>query len=451
MQEAECAIAKSVQYECFGEELKLLQSQQKTVRRSSSLYRLDPVLIDGVLCVGGRLNNAPRRSHEANHQIILPKQHHVSDLIIRHFHQISAHFGQEYVLACIREKFWIVQARPAVRRIIRSCFDCKRRCGNPGKQKMADLPEDRVTADKPPFSFVGIDCFGPFTVKRGRCSVKRWGVIFTCLTIRAIHLEIVHSMDTGSFINALRRFISRRGNPEEIRCDNGSNFRSGEKELRIAMQQWNQVQVHDFLLQKAIKWKFNPPTASHMGGAWERAIRSVRRVLNAILRNQMVDDEGLQTLFCEVEAILNARPLTKVSDDPNDFNALTPNHLLLLRSNQSFPPGVFTSKESYSKRRWKQVQYMADVFWKRWTKEYLPTLQVRQKWNSIERNLKENDLVLIMEQTQNRNQWPLGRIVEVYAGRDGLVRSAKVKTVNSEYRRPVTKLCLLEAAVDDST
>ena len=258
-------------------------------------------------------------------------------------------------------------------------------------------------------------------------------------------------MDTDSFINALRRFISRRGNPEEIRCDNGSNFRGGEKELRLAMQQWNQDQVHQFLLQRDIKWIFNPPTASHMGGAWERAIRSVRRALNAILRNQTIDDEGLQTLFCEVEAILNARPLTKVSDDPKDLNAITPNHLLLLRSDKNFPPGVFKSKDPYSKRRWKQVQYMTDIFWKRWTKEYLPTLQVRQKWHSIERNLKENDLVLVVEQTQHRNQWPLGRVLEVYAGRDGLVRSAKVKTMNSEYRRPITKLCFLEAAVEEDS
>ena len=169
------------------------------------------------------------------------------------------------------------------------------------------------------------------------------------------------------------------------------------------------------------------------------------------LRNQTIDDEGLQTLLCEIEAILNARPLTKVSDYPRDLNAITPNHLLLLRSEQTFPLGVFKSKDPYGKRRWKQVQYMADIFWKRWTKEYLPTLQIRQKWHTVERNLKENDLVFVLDQTQQRHQWPLGRVVEVYKGRDGLVRSAKVKTMNSEYRRPVSNLCLLEAAVEEDS
>ena len=121
-------------------------------------------------------------------------------------------------------------------------------------------------------------------------------MIFTCLTIRAIHIEIIHSMDTDSFINALRRFIARRGHPNEIRCDNGTNFKAGEKELREAIQQWNQVRVNEFLCQRNIHWIFNPPAASHMGGVWERVIRSVKRVLNALLRSQTMDDEGLQTL-----------------------------------------------------------------------------------------------------------------------------------------------------------
>lgn len=137
-------------------------------------------------------------------------------------------------MACIRERFWIIKARTSVRGIMRNCFDCKRRCGKPGKPKMAVFPNDRGTADKPPFYLNGIDCFEPFFVKRRRSFVKSYGVIFICLTIRVIHLEIVHSMGTTLFIYTVRRFIPGRGSPEEIRCDNGSNFRRGKEELSLA-------------------------------------------------------------------------------------------------------------------------------------------------------------------------------------------------------------------------
>ena len=154
--------------------------------------------------------------------------------------------------------------------------------------------------------------------------------MFTCLAIRAVHIEVVHSMDTESLINALRRFISRRGRPKEIRLDNGGNFVKGEKELREALQQWNQAQIHEYLLQHDVKWIVNPPAASHHGGVWERCIRTVRKVMKALLKEHVLDDEGLRTLMCEVESIVNGRPITKVSDDPRDCNALTPKHLLVL-------------------------------------------------------------------------------------------------------------------------
>ena len=163
----------------------------------------------------------------AKHQIILPKKHHVVELIVRHHHLKSGHSGLEHVLSLIREKFWILKARTAVKSVLVDCFDCKRRQAPLGEQKMADLPADRVTPEKPPFTFVGIDCFGPFVVRRGRSLVKRYGVLFTCLSIRAIHLEVAHSLDTDSFINAMRRFIALRGQPEEVRSDNGGNFVQG--------------------------------------------------------------------------------------------------------------------------------------------------------------------------------------------------------------------------------
>ena len=139
---------------------------------------------------------------------------------------------------------------------------------------MAELPGARVTPGEPPFTYVGVDFFGTFYVKRGRSLEKRYGCVFTCFTIRAIHLEVTRSLDTPSFVNALKRSYSRTGQPKEISSDNGGKFVGAERDLREAIEGWNQDKIHDFLLQQKIKWRFNPLAASHMGGVWERQIRS---------------------------------------------------------------------------------------------------------------------------------------------------------------------------------
>ena len=146
---------------------------------------------------------------EQRHPVILAKKHHVVDLIDRHYRLLSGHCGQEYVLSLIRKSYWIIKGRVAVRRAVNRCFSCRRRQAPSGAQKMADLPADRVTPNKPPFSFVGVDCFGLFWVKRARSQVKRYGVLFPCLATRAIHLEVAQGMDTDSFLNSMRRFVAR--------------------------------------------------------------------------------------------------------------------------------------------------------------------------------------------------------------------------------------------------
>jgi hypothetical protein len=453
---AEEAIVKYVQGQSFKAEINYLEtcemlevqdkrSTKKLLKKSNPLFRLEPVISkSGILCVGGRLENAPIAA-EAKYPKILPKSHYVVDLVIQHYHQLSGHSGREHVLALIRQRFWIISGRTAVGRVLSKCYDCRRRTAPPSMQRMADLPKDRVTPNRPPFTFVGVDYFGPFMVTRGRSLVKRYGCVFTCLTTRAIHIEVAHSMDTSSFINALLRFTSRRGNPEEIRSDNGTNFVGAEKELRIALSEWNQGKIGKFLQQKDISWKFNPPSASHMGGVWERQIRTIRKVLGALLRQQTLNDESLSTLMCQVEAIINSRPITVISDDARDPEPLTPNHLLLLRSGPELPPGIFVKDDLYSRRRWKQVQYLADVFWRRWMKEYLPMLHQRQKWIQPKRNLTTGDIVLLVDENSPRCLWPLGRVVEAYPGKDGFVRTVQVKTARSILIRPVDKLCLLES------
>lgn len=458
---AEKEVLKFVQRQSFEEEMSRLEEKgegsgdnssksnkekESLVKKTSAIYKLAPMKIDGLLYVGGRLTQASI-PNAAKHQIILPKKHHVVDLIVRHYHLKSGHSGLEHVLSLIRQRFWILKARTAVKSVLRGCFDCKRRQAPLGEQQMADLPTDRVTPEKPPFTFVGVDCFGPFVVRRGRSLVKRYGVLFTCLSIRAIHLEVAHSLDTDSFINAMRRFIARRGQPEEVRSDNGGNFVRGERELREAIEGWNQHKIGEFLLQRHVRWTFNPPGGSHHGGIWERCIRTVRKVMGALTKEQILDDEGLATLLCEVESIVNGRPVTKVSDDPRDMEALTPNHLLLLRSGPSAPPGLFSKDEIYSRRRWRQVQYLADIFWRRWVKEYLPSLQERQKWNRPRRNFAVDDIVLVADLSCPRSCWPLGRILDVHRNtQDGYVRRVTVQTKGSILQRPIDKIVFLESA-----
>jgi len=447
---AEVEILKIVQQRSFGKEVdKVIESscaevkcqgrgRASAVAKSSQLYRLEPIKFeDGLLRVGGRLQC---------HQIILPKDHAVVTLIVRHFHVMSCHSGREHVLSLLREHYWVIKCRPVVRRVLSGCMLCKRLFAKTLGQRMADLPYDRITPGEPPFTYTGVDLFGPFLVKRGRCELKRFGCLFTCLVIRAVHIEVLHSLETDSFLQALQRFISRRGQVKLIRSDNGTNFVGAAGELcQVVM---NQDNIEKCLRHRGVQWCFNPPVASHMGGVWERMIRSVRKILTVLLKEQTLDDERLVTFMCIVESIVNSRPITTVSDDPRDQEALTPNHLLLLRGDASLPFEA-NEKDLYSRKRWRQVQYLANIFWSRWSREYLPILQLRQRWHEPVKNLEVGDIVILADDKLPRNSWPLGRVVETYPGSDGLVRSVKVTTKSARTTttliRPIHKLCLLES------
>jgi hypothetical protein len=239
---AEKVILRCVQQKYFPEEIAVLQKQkskQACIKKSSPLSKLDPIFQDDLLLVGGRLRHAPIPEY-SKHPVILPKGIHVTNIIIQYYHVISGHICREYMLALLRRKYWIIQANSAVRSLLSRCVRCRKWKAPVLDQKMAGLPKDRLTPDHPPFTYVGVDYFGPFHVRCGRSLVKRYGVIFTCLVIRAIHIEISHSLDTGSFILASRRFLARRGQVKELRSDNGTKFTSGEKELREAISNWNQ-------------------------------------------------------------------------------------------------------------------------------------------------------------------------------------------------------------------
>ncbi|KAL7868352.1 hypothetical protein SRHO_G00097360 [Serrasalmus rhombeus] len=441
LDQAELDIIRFCQKGKFSEEISALCKGQ-SVKRGSRLYKLNPILQDDLLRVGGRLSWAAM-PEIAKQPIILARDFHVADLVLQQIHEETGHGGRNHMLSELRQKFWIPSANAAIRKVIARCVTCRRLHGKVGKQLMADLPQDRVLPDDPPFTRVGVDYFGPFEVKRGRTILKRYGVIFTCLAVRAVHIELASSLDTDSCINTIRRFIARRGQVKEIRTDNGTNFVAANRELKAAIADWNTSPFQHLFHQHGIKWTFNPPTASHHGGAWERLIRSVRKVLNSTVREQILDEECLHTVLCEAESIINSRPITKASSDPNDLEALTPNHLLLLKTNPSLPPGLFEQNELYSRRRWKQVQYMSNLFWKRWIKEYLPQLQERQRWATASRNFAEGDVVLLVDDCAPRNSWIMGKIIEAVPDKKGLVRRVRIKTKTNVLERPITKICLL--------
>ena len=423
------------------------QKRKNELTKASSLYRLDPFVDGGLLRVGGRLNHADI-PEESKHPVILPRKSHVTTLIIRHTHEQLGHAGRGHVLAKLRERYWIIKANSAVRQLISSCVMCRRIKSTPQDQKMADLPEDRLTP-APPFTYVGVDYFGPYVTKEGRKERKRYGALFTCLVSRAVHIEVAHSLDTDSFLHALRRFIARRGQVREIRSDNGTNFVGARRELREAINEMDQKEVTEKLRQQNIDWKFNPPAASHMGGVWERQIRTARRILDTLLREHgsRLDDESLQTLMCEVESIINSRPLTVISSDVRDPYPLSPNQILTMKTGIVLPPpGKFQRNDVYMRRRWRRVQYLCNLFWSRWKREYLPTLQERAKWNKVKRNLKVDDVVLVRDENAPRNVWPMGVVTKVEPDSKGLVRSVVLRTHTTELHRPVNKLILMLTA-----
>ncbi|XP_028406790.1 uncharacterized protein LOC114529233 [Dendronephthya gigantea] len=324
-QKSEMEIIKLVQSKAFPTEIKKIKSIQAdtslsnrhsdkkkkaVLKKTSSLQTLDPFIdSDGILRVGGRI----RRSNFTENlktPIILPKSEHFTKLIVSYVHEKTQHSGRGITMNELRSHgYWVINGNTVVRRLISECVTCRRLRGTAGEQKMADLPQSRLE-DVPPFTYSAVDYFGPWYVKEGRKEVKRYGALFTCMCSRAIHIEIAHSIKTDSFLQALRRFICRRGNIRELRSDQGTNFIGAENELKKAVEEMDDDKIKIGLLKNSIDWIKNPAKASNFGGVWERQIRSVRNVMNALIRQhgQKLDDESLRTFICESEAIVNGRP-----------------------------------------------------------------------------------------------------------------------------------------------
>jgi hypothetical protein len=298
----------------------------------------------------------------------------------------------------------------------------------------------------PPFTFTGVDYIGPFEVTVGRRHEKRWIVIFTCLAMRAIHLEVASSLDTSSCIMCIKNFMNRRGTPREIISDNGTNLRAAEKELKNIVQTLDCNKIISATqptkpTTQYIKWQFIPPAAPHFGGAWERMVRTVKSSFYHVMKARAPKDEVFRSAVIEVENTVNSRPLHYVSTKDDCPPAISPNDLLRPPNTRThFPPDPQLLD---TRKQWAIAQDLSHEFWKRWLREYIPTIANRSKWYDETKPLERGQLVLIIDNNLKRGEWKKGVVVDLNLSKDGRIRSATVKTGSGTYVRPVVKLAVV--------
>ena len=449
--EALKSIIKIVQEEAFANEIETLKKDEP-VRQSSNLKSLAP-FVDavGVLRVGGRLENA-ELSYNAKHPVLLPSNHHFTRLVFDHFHKFQHHLPPTRLLNAVRQQFWPLNGKSTARKTVRNCVTCFRINPRYIVQQMGDLPEFRVQANNP-FEHVGVDFAGPFQIKIGsrRNSPigKAYIAVFICCTIKAVHLEVTSDLSSETFIAALDRFLSRRGNVKHIYSDNGTTFVGTNNSISNLNRIVQMDKTQSFLLNNDITWHFIPPRSAHFGGLWEAMVKSVKYHLKRINKEMVFSFEELVTLTTSIEGVLNSRPITPLSDDPNDPTPLTPGLLL----NGAVPTNIikqdFTTTPDNRLTRWQMISKLLQNFWIRWKKDYLCTLQQRTKWQKSKPNIKLNTIVLIVDENLPPTRWMMGRVIETHPGDDQRIRVVSIRTKNGIFKRAITKICPLPINTPD--
>ncbi|GAB0093955.1 hypothetical protein DMENIID0001_091490 [Sergentomyia squamirostris] len=444
-QKAKSHVFRQIQEIHFSDELNDLR-KGKNVSPKSKLKDLNPILIDDLIRVGGRIQNSQLQA-ETKHPIILPKCH-VTSLLIMDTHKAMLHGGMQLTLAQIKRKYWIMKGRSYVKSVVSKCMSCSKCRGLTFQQIMGNLPTERITP-APPFSRCGVDYAGPILTRRnkgrGNMNEKSYIAVFICLVTKAVHLEAVTDLSTDAFLAALKRFIARRGKPALIMSDNGTNFVGAQRVLdketaraaKLAAEKASKV-----LLEDGIEWKFIPPGAPHFGGIWEAAVKSIKFHIVRTIGLTKLTYEELATLLSQIEACLNSRPLTPLSNDPRDVDALTPGHFLIGRA-LTGPPETDASELSPT-NRWKLITKLHQQIWTKWAREYLTTLQQRTKWKDSKDSPSVGQLVLLKEDNMAPLRWPLARLLALHPGPDGHVRVATIRLRGTKTKKaPVHKLCQL--------
>ncbi|XP_021951196.1 uncharacterized protein LOC110848321 [Folsomia candida] len=397
---------RKCQKDSFPTEVQLLQDNvdlwKSKQANHSRLLRLSPIMDeDGIIRLRGRIDQALCIGWDTKQPVILDDKHPFVIRMIDYYHRAHQHQGQEAVFNDLRRRYWILGMRSAVKKSWIRCNRCKLNRAKPSFPEMGALPPCRVAAYEAPFTYTGLDYFGPVEVIVGRSVQKRWVALFVCMTSRAIHVEIARRIDTDEAINALRKFMSIRGQPRCILSDNGTNFRGADGELKKAIVEWKHQQIEEFLLPKGVEWKFIPPQSPHMGGNWERMVKTV---LKNSLRCRKPTDEVFEVYVKEAADIVNSSPLSHVSTDADDPRSLTANDLLRPGSGNVETPGKFIETDHYSKEKCKHAQILVQHFWDRWIQECLPAKVNRKKWHEQKNPDQVGEVVIVVDDQLPRNR-----------------------------------------------
>ncbi|XP_041985487.1 uncharacterized protein LOC121737823 isoform X2 [Aricia agestis] len=425
--------------------IQLLYFPKETRGESTDLKRSLGLFLDtkGILRCGGRFQHADWPENQ-KHPILLPKDDQFTIKIIEKIHVLNYHVGVSHTLSAIRLHYWVPHGRSQVQKVLRRCQACRKQGGGPFKlPPMAQLPPERVRYQEP-FSFVGIDYFGPLTVETKGSNEKRWVCLYTCLAVRAIHLEVVQELTAEQCLLALRRFISTRGTPKMIMSDNALQFKLT-----------SDVLINGYCIERGIKWKFIPELAPWFGGFYERLIGIVKSCLKRTLEKHILNDTQLCTIMKEVEAVVNSRPLTFVGSEPEHI--LTPadflrngGPLVMEATEEEFVLPATATKASLIEG-WKRGQRILQEYVMMFKNNYLTSLRDRKHSHRQPRVVvdtipKVGDTVQIKGDS-NRSLWKVGKICAVIKGSDGQIRVAKVATSpNETLTRSIAHLYPLEVS-----
>lgn len=446
-------IVRVVQRDAFSEDYNQLR-KERFLPNSSRLNKLSPFIDEeGIIRVGGRLQQAGL-PYDTTHPMLLPNYTSFVFSLFEYFHFRNLHAGPQALLGVVRQQFWVLRGRDIARKVVHRCLICFRQRPVLYQQIMGSLPSQRVQPARP-FVNSGVDFCGPVWVHykhRGQRPAKAYIAVFVCFATKATHLELVSNLSAETFLAALKRFVARRGICHNLYCDNATNFVGGRRQLKECWEIFFNQEIRDHVvsacIEDEIQFHHIPPRSPHFGGLWEAAVKSAKHHLYRVLGDSTMTYEEMVTVITQIEAVLNSRPLTPMSSDPSDYSALTPGHFLIGEPLNAPVEPDLTELKVNRLDRYQQIRRLQQMFWNRWSKEYISQLQCRAKWRT-KSIINLGILVILAEDNVPPQRWITGRIVELHPGKDGVVRVVTVKTNHGLFKRAIHRVAPLPLYDED--